>query len=109
MLAQYNRVVCNKYVTESSYCDEDYDQTHIASPNICKQLYSNTNSQFLFTTYAVNIHTGYEFDENDVIQCTIVEEQETTSLSDFTSSNYLRHQQSVGIIYPNQATEEAKL
>ena len=65
----------------------------------------------LFTIYTVNIHTGYEFDENDVIQCTNVEQQETTSLSDFTPSNYLRHQQS-GIIYPNQnpiTNEEAKL
>ena len=59
--------------------------------------------------HAVNIHTGYEFDENDVIQCTIMEQQETISLSDFTPSNYLRHQQSVGIINPNPATEEAKL
>ena len=41
-----------------------------------------------------------------------MEQQETTSLSDFTPSNYLRHQQSVGIIYPNQnliANEEAEL
>ena len=41
-----------------------------------------------------------------------MEQQETTSLSDFTPSNYLRHQQSVGIIYPNQnliVNEEAEL
>ena len=41
-----------------------------------------------------------------------MKQRETTSLSDFTPSNYLRHQQSVGIIYPNQnlnASEEAKL
>ena len=38
ILKQYNRVICNKYVTPSSYCEEDYDQVQVVSPNICKWL-----------------------------------------------------------------------
>ena len=67
----------------------------------------------LFTIYVVNVRTGvenFEFDENDEIQYTNVEQQEATSLSDFTPSSYLRHQQSAGIIYPsNIPNEETKL
>ena len=114
MLDDYNRVICNKYVTSSSYCEEDYDQAHIVSPNICKCLYYHKHIiTLLFTIYVVNIHTGvdkYEFDENDEIQYTNVEQQEATSLSDFTPMNYLRHQQSTGIIYPSKIpNEETKL
>ena len=67
----------------------------------------------LFAIYVVNVRTGvenFEFDENDEIQYTNAEEQETTSLSDFTPSNYLRHQQYAGVIYPNKIpNEETKL
>ena len=38
ILSRYNKVICNKYVTASSYSEEDYDnnQTRVVSPNICK-------------------------------------------------------------------------
>ena len=62
--------------------------------------------------YIVNVRTGvdnFEFDENDEIQYTNVEQQEATSLSDF-APNYLKHQQSAVIIYPSKIpNEETKL
>ena len=63
--------------------------------------------------YIVNVRTGvdnFEFDENDEIQYTNVEQQEATSLSDFAPSNYLKYQQSAGIISPSKIpNEETKL
>ena len=60
--------------------------------------------------YIVNVRTGvdnFEFDENEY---TNVEQQEATSLSDFAPSNYLKYQQSAGIIYPSKIpNEETKL
>ena len=35
-----------------------------------------------------------------------VQQQESTSLSDFTPSDYLKHQQNVGIIYSNKISDE---
>ena len=63
----------------------------------------------LFAIYVVNVRTGvenFEFDENDEIQYTNAEEQETTSLSDFSPSNYLRRQQNAVVIYPNEIPNE---
>ena len=63
--------------------------------------------------YTVNVCVGvdnYVFDEYDEIQFVGAEQQESTSQSDFTASQYLRHQQSAGIIYPSKVSdEEAKL
>ena len=63
--------------------------------------------------YVVNFRTVAEnstFDEYDDIQHMDEQQQESASLSDITPSNYLRHQQSAGIIYANEIPiEETKL
>ena len=60
-------------------------------------------------TYIVNFRTVAEnstFDEYDEIQHMDEQQQESASLSsDITPSNYLRHQQSAGIIYANPNVE----
>ena len=35
-LAQYNRYVCNDYLSPTSFTEDDYDQARIVVPNICK-------------------------------------------------------------------------
>ena len=63
--------------------------------------------------YVVNFRTVAEnstFDEYDDIQRMDEQQHESASLSDITPSNYLRHQQSSGIIYANEIpVEETKL
>ena len=67
----------------------------------------------MFTIFVVNVRTtaeNFEFDEYDEMQHMDKEQQESTSLSDFTPSHYLRHQQSAGIIYTNEIpNEETKI
>ena len=36
VLAQYNKFVCNDYITPASYAEDDHDLARIVSPNICK-------------------------------------------------------------------------
>ena len=63
----------------------------------------------MFTICVVNVRTtaeNFEFDEYDEMQYMDEEQQESTSLSDFTPSHYLRHQQSAGIISPNKIPNE---
>ena len=38
--AQYNRYVCNDYVSPTSFTADDYDQARISLPNICKYLHT---------------------------------------------------------------------
>ena len=39
-LAQYNRYVCNDYLSPTSFTEDEYDQARIVLPNICKYLHT---------------------------------------------------------------------
>ena len=107
MLTQYNSFICNKYTTSTSYCEEEYEQSQFVLPNVCKYQNHRQLKTVLFAIICVvNARTvveDYEFDEYNEIQCVDAQQQESSSLSDFSPSYYLKHQQT---IYSNKTANE---